>query len=582
MIKSSTFRVLLFIVLAATIIRTANAQSDSDKNKNPNKAWSISGSLGPSFLYGDMSDDANPFAKLVSDEFSMSYAVSGRKGLSNVFGLNLQALLGNTSGYRDYWSTGAPTGGFHFKNFYMEYSLFLDIDILNIFNAKDRRLINPYLKGGGAFTYFNTTVWYQGNEYGGAKKSTFAIPFGGGIRLDVSPKLGIFLDQSVSYALTDEFDGYVSQFTDKNDWYTYTSLGVTYRFLSSEKKEYNYDEEENIPEEEIVAENGVDSAEAEALPLKDFAISSDIPKEIYQGDTIVVTVKVSKGDHLVNGKAKIQQTLPAGFEATEGESQGGQFSFKNNVVTFSWNEIPAGSNFSVNYTIITLKSSPGDFTVPGIAYYTQDSVDMVKQIKNNIHVKSVAEKDQMVVVKRESKLLYRVQVQAIYGGKTSAESIKRRYGIDKDVNIDYDAGYTKYTVGGFTTYEEAKAYRDKLRNSGCPGAFVVGYYDGARIKDIKRAITIEKAGTEVMVLQAASTEADNTTYKIQIAASTTNQSTYQIQSKYGIKDKVDKMFIGGLYKYTIGNYKSYSQAKSKLQEIKRNVPDAFIIVGETK
>ncbi len=580
MIKSSTFRVLLFIVLAATIIQTANAQSD--KNKNPNKAWSISGSLGPSFLYGDMSDDANPFAKLVSDEFSMSYAVSGRKGLSNVFGLNLQALLGNTSGYRDYWSTGAPTGGFHFKNFYMEYSLFLDIDILNIFNAKNRRLINPYLKGGGAFTYFNTTVWYQGNEYGGAKKSTFAIPFGGGIRLDVSPKLGIFLDQSVSYALTDEFDGYVSQFTDKNDWYTYTSLGVTYRFLSSEKKEYNYDEEENIPEEEIVAENGVDSAEAEALPLKDFAISSDIPKEIYQGDTIVVTVKVSKGDHLVNGKAKIQQTLPAGFEATEGESQGGQFSFKNNVVTFSWNEIPAGSNFSVNYTIITLKSSPGDFTVPGIAYYTQDSVDMVKQIKNNIHVKSVAEKDQMVVVKRESKLLYRVQVQAIYGGKTSAESIKRRYGIDKDVNIDYDAGYTKYTVGGFTTYEEAKAYRDKLRNSGCPGAFVVGYYDGARIKDIKRAITIEKAGTEVMVLQAASTEADNTTYKIQIAASTTNQSTYQIQSKYGIKDKVDKMFIGGLYKYTIGNYKSYSQAKSKLQEIKRNVPDAFIIVGETK
>lgn len=578
MIKRSTFKALLILILTTTMIQTVNAQS----GKNPNKAWSLSASLGPSFLYGDMSDDANPFSKLVSDEFSMSYAISGRKGLSNVFGLNLQALFGNTSGYRDAWSTGTPTGGFHYKNFYSEFSLGLDIDIINIFSAKDRRLVNPYLKGGVALTYYDATVLHQGNEYGKAKGTAFAIPFGGGIRFDVSPKLGIFLDQSVSYAFTDEFDGYESQYTDKNDWYSYTSLGINYRFISSEKKKYNYEEEENIPAEEVVADNAKDSAEAAAVPKKELAISSDIPHEIYQGDTIVVTIKVSKGDHLVNGKAKIQQTLPAGFVATQGESQGGQFSYKNNVVTFNWNEIPAGSNFAVKYTITTNQAALGDFSIPGIAYYTQDSVDMVKQMKSNIHVKSVAEKDQMVVVKRESKLLYRVQVQAIYGGKTSAESIKRRYGIDRDVNIDYDGGYTKYTVGGFATYEEAKAYRDKLRSGCCPGAFVVGYYDGARISDIKRAITIEKAGTEVMVLQSASTQVDNTTYKIQIAASTTNQSPYQIQSKYGIKDKVDKMFIGGLYKYTIGNYKSYSEAKSKLQEIKRNVPDAFIIVGEEK
>jgi hypothetical protein len=562
------------------ILSLSNIVTAQSGNKNPNKAWSLNANLGPSFLYGDMSDNAGPFEKLFSDEFSMSYGILARKGLSNVFGLNAQVILGNTSGYRDYWSTGAPTGGFHFKNFYTEFNLHLDIDIMNIFNAKDRRLINPYLKGGFGLTYHNTDVIYKGVDYISTKKSSAVLPFGGGIRFDISPRLGITLDQAVSYLFSDDFDGYDSKWTDHNDWYTYTSIGLTYRFVSKkEKKKYQYDEED-IPEENVYAYDNDTSETEEAAPKAEFQISADLPKEIYQGDTFVVVIKVSKGDYLINGPAKIQQTLPANFVATEGESHDANFLYANNIITFEWREIPQAKNFTINYKVTTMKVAPGDYLIPGIAYYTQDSTDMVRQFRNDIHVKSLAEKGQMMVVTKESKLLYRVQVVAIYGGKTSIEDIKKRYGISEDVHVDYEGGYTKYTVGGFKTYEEARIYRDKLRQSTASGAFIVGYYDDSRINDIKQAIEIEKAGAEVMVVEAASELKSNDIYKIQIAASTINRSAFQIQSKYGIKDKVSKSFIGGLYKYTVGNYTSYSEAKRKLEEIRKNVPDAFIVISE--
>ncbi|RLD66949.1 MAG: hypothetical protein DRI84_03700 [Bacteroidetes bacterium] len=579
MYKKLTFKGLLLFTLIITAVNLTHAQSNSG---NPNKAWSLNVNLGPSFLWGDMSDDvSNPFTKAFSSEFSMSYGVLARKGLSNVFGVNAQVILGNTSGSRDFWSNGTPTGGYNYKNFFTEVNLNLDIDILNIFNAKDRRLINPYIKGGAGMTYFNTEVMYKGVTQNSEQQAAFILPFGGGIRLDITPRLGITIDQAVTYTFTDLFDGYSTQWSKANDWYTYTSVGLTYRFVSKDKKKkYDY-EEEAIPDNNEVADNN----EVETVitkPKVEFQIVADVPSEITQGDTFIVSIKVTKGDRLINGKAKLQQTLPIGFEATQGQSQGGKFGFINQVLTYTWNEIPQGSSFSVDYTVTTIEANTGEFTIPGVIFYTQDSVDMIKQFRKDVNVKSFAEKNQMLVVKKESKLLYRVQVQAIYGGKTSAKDIQQRYNLNEDVNIDYEGGYTKYTVGGFATYDEAKIYRDKLRDNGAPGAFVVGYYDGSRIRDIKQAVTIEDAGTETMVVVAASTKNENSIYRVQVAASTINRSEYQIQSKYGLKDKVTKTFMGGLYKYSIGKYTSYSDASKKLKEIRVIVPDAFIVVSEIK
>jgi len=570
MYKTFTLRVLLSLFIIITAANIVKAQSgDGDLNT----AWSINANTGPSLLWGDMSDKSDPFSKMFSPESKFSFGVIGRKGLNDVFGVNLQAIVGNVKGNRDEWSDGAPTGGFTSETFFTEFNANLDIDIINIFAPTGRRVINPYLKGGVGMTYFKANVTYKGVDYDGSEKSTLVIPMGGGIRFDLSRRIGITLETTLEYTLTDWFDGFSTVNSEANDWYSYTSVGLTYRFVSKQqKKEPSYDEDNY--EDETIAETEVEPVK----PKVPYSVSANMPSEIFQGDTFLVSIKVVRGDANLSGNMKLQQTLPKGFAVEEGSSAGSRFEFTNQTINYYWDNVPEGSQIEVNYTVIAANADIGQVTIPGIALYTEDSVDKIANFPKNMNIKSFAIKNEMLVVSEESLLIYRVQVQAIYGGKTSAQDIKRRYSINEDVHVDYEGGYTKYTVGGFKTYEEAKAYRDERRRNGLPGAFVVGYYDNSRIKNVKQAIEIEKADKTVMVVGPATTKSVSDVYRIQIAASSINRSAFQMKSKYKITEEVTKTYTGGLYKYSVGKYTDYGEAKKKLDKIRQLVPDAFITV----
>jgi len=582
MYKTFIFKGLLTLLLLVGATTITRAQSD---NSDLNTAWSLNANLGPSLLWGDMSDNSNIFSKMFSDQMKFSYGLVGRKGLNNVFGVNVQVIVGDVKGVRNEWSDGTPTGGFTSETFFTEFNANLDVDIMNIFSPKDMRLVNPYVKGGVGMTYFKANVTYQGTDYAGSEKSTLAIPFGAGLRFDISRRIGITLETTISMLASDWFDGFSTENSEANDYYTYTSIGLTYRFVPKEqKKESSYDEDaiEEAQDDVAADDNGGEEAVVAVVPVDTvkkvkYVANATIPSEIFQGDTFIVAIHITKGEN-VTGNMKIQQTLPQGYTATANESAGARFEFTNQTVNLFWSEAPAGEQIEITYTAVAVNAALGEVTIPGLALYTEDNVDKIKNFSNTLNVKSFAGKNQMMTVTYESPLLYRVQVQAIYGGKTTAQDIKRRYGIDKEVHVDYEAGYAKYTVGGFDTYEKAREFRDNLRKKGVQGAFVVGYYDGSRIHDIKQAVEIEKSGKKVAVLAPASTAvANKDIYSIQIAASPSNKSTHQIQSKYHITDKVDKTFTGGLYKYTVGKYTDYGEAKEKLNELKSKIPEAFII-----
>ena len=57
----------------------------------------------------------------------------------------------------------------------------------------------------------------------------------------------------------------------------------------------------------------------------------------------------------------------------------------------------------------------------------------------------------------------------------------------QQVHRENEGGVYKYTVGFFEDFEEAVIYRDSIRVTGYPGAFVVGYVDGKRssLKEIE-------------------------------------------------------------------------------------------------
>jgi len=74
-----------------------------------------------------------------------------------------------------------------------------------------------------------------------------------------------------------------------------------------------------------------------------------------------------------------------------------------------------------------------------------------------------------------------------------------------------------------------------------------------------------------------STETDQLEFKIQILSSTVRLNRDSIRTSYKIKDKVTEENYNGLYKYTVGNFKTYEQArlyKDKLS-LQRYIP--FVI-----
>jgi hypothetical protein len=85
------------------------------------------------------------------------------------------------------------------------------------------------------------------------------------------------------------------------------------------------------------------------------------------------------------------------------------------------------------------------------------------------------------VLEPESGVYFRVQLAAT-SEATDARTIFREAGVDREVFVEQQGGFYKYTVGSFRSYEQAVSYRDQVENlQEVEGSFVVAYRDGTRI-----------------------------------------------------------------------------------------------------
>ncbi len=69
----------------------------------------------------------------------------------------------------------------------------------------------------------------------------------------------------------------------------------------------------------------------------------------------------------------------------------------------------------------------------------------------------------------------------------SVSKIREKYEVDEEIFKEYNEsdGLYRYSIGNFSTYTGAVKVRNKIRARGFRDAFVVGYKDGKRIKDLK-------------------------------------------------------------------------------------------------
>jgi cell division protein FtsN len=90
-------------------------------------------------------------------------------------------------------------------------------------------------------------------------------------------------------------------------------------------------------------------------------------------------------------------------------------------------------------------------------------------------------------VRPDTGIGFSVQVLATKDGSVSESGIREKFEIEGDIFKEYDEtdGLYRYSIGNYSSYIEAAQVRNKVRLSGYRDAFVVGYKDGKRLKDIK-------------------------------------------------------------------------------------------------
>lgn len=82
---------------------------------------------------------------------------------------------------------------------------------------------------------------------------------------------------------------------------------------------------------------------------------------------------------------------------------------------------------------------------------------------------------------RGSGTTFGVQIFAFRNDKYTVQEVQEKYNLEQKVFKDNEDGWYRFSVGSFTSYDEAKVLRNQLRSQGFKRAFVIRYNNGIRV-----------------------------------------------------------------------------------------------------
>ncbi len=124
------------------------------------------------------------------------------------------------------------------------------------------------------------------------------------------------------------------------------------------------------------------------------------PDIITPGSAVTVTLVINKGYR--GGFAKLQEFIPKGFKASEGDKNGGNFIVTDTVVTFNWEMMPEDPAFTVSYHLIVPAKALGNYSLSAqFTCPTRDGNATIVFKPGDIMVQNAAPKPKQVVLKPE-------------------------------------------------------------------------------------------------------------------------------------------------------------------------------------
>lgn len=185
----------------------------------------------------------------------------------------------------------------------------------------------------------------------------------------------------------------------------------------------------------------------------------------------------------------------------------------------------------------------------------------------------VTDQNRGTLIPADDEVIYRVQIAANKSELTQKALSKMYYG-NKNVEMLNENGWFKYSVGDFSSYEEANNFR---KQSGMSNAFVVAYRKGTRF--------VQNEETPVnQPVEAAYTPQGNNRlpsgliFRIQVAASRVPLTIGQLKRIYPGNYPVEMILEDGWYKYQFMGVRLYSDALQIIRNVSSN--GVFIVAYE--
>jgi len=222
----------------------------------------------------------------------------------------------------------------------------------------------------------------------------------------------------------------------------------------------------------------------------------------------IITITILKDG--TKGFARYSDDIMEGLTAKAIKSDGGSFSVADGKIKFVWVNVPEKDTLMVSYSLsgiitsaVTLfgeysylednqskkfKLSPESIAFQRQTAETQEPITTEVPKEENKLGKKENEKEQTkdridaVIEKQEASLVYRVQIGAFTNAKVTGKKLSRKFKIDQKIRSEMAEGYTKFMIGSYIEYIDARDNRENIKNSnGVKSAFVVAYNTGKRI-----------------------------------------------------------------------------------------------------